>query len=75
MIEWKFRNSRALISNRVSYVLGLQGPSLTVDTACSSSMFALDLAYSAIQNGEIDAAIVGATNLLLHPTSTLQFAK
>lgn len=48
---------------------------MMVDTACSSSMYALDCAYSAIQSGECDAAIVGGTNLLLHPTVTLQFAK
>lgn len=70
-----FRNSRALLANRISFALGLQGPSMMVDTACSSSMYALDLAYSAIQSGQIDAAIVGGTNLLLHPFPTLQFAK
>lgn len=46
-----------------------------VDTACSSSMYALDLAFSAMQNGECDAAIVGGANLLLHPYVSLQFAK
>ena len=46
-----------------------------IDTACSSSMYALDAAYNAMQNGECDAAIVGGTNLLLHPNVSLQFAK
>lgn len=38
-------------------------------------MTALDLAFSALRNGECDAAIVGGSNLLLHPFVTLQFAR
>ena len=64
-----------MIANRISYSLDLQGPSLLADTACSSSMTALDLAFSAIRNGECDAAIVGGVNLTLHPNVTYQFAK
>lgn len=64
-----------MLANRISYCLGLQGPSVLVDTACSSSMYALDLAFNAFRNGEIDAAIIGGANLLLHPYVTLQFAR
>uniref|UniRef100_T1P9U1 Fatty acid synthase n=1 Tax=Musca domestica TaxID=7370 RepID=T1P9U1_MUSDO len=67
--------SRAMMANRISYSLGLQGPSFLIDTACSSSMYALDCAFSAIRSGEIDAAIIGGSNLLLHPYVTLQFAR
>ncbi|XP_037954847.1 fatty acid synthase isoform X2 [Teleopsis dalmanni] len=67
--------SRAMMANRISYSLGLQGPSYLLDTACSSSMYALDNAFSAIRNGEIDAAIIGGANLSLHPNVTLQFAR
>ncbi|KAH8379368.1 hypothetical protein KR009_004445 [Drosophila setifemur] len=67
--------SRAMMANRISYSLGLEGPSFLLDTACSSSMYALDNAFSAIRNGEIDAAIIGGSNLLLHPFVTLQFAR
>ncbi|TMW48491.1 hypothetical protein DOY81_006418, partial [Sarcophaga bullata] len=67
--------SRAMMANRISYALGLQGPSFLVDTACSSSMYALDNAFTALRNGEIDAAIIGGSNLLLHPFVTLQFAR
>lgn len=67
--------SRAMLANRVSYCLGLVGPSFMLDTACSSSMYALDVAFSAIRNGECDAAIVGGSNLCLHPFTTLQFAR
>lgn len=67
--------SRAMMANRISYSLGLQGPSFLVDTACSSSMYALDCAFSALRSGEIDAAIIGGSNLILHPFVTLQFAR
>lgn len=64
-----------MLANRVSYTLGLQGQSFLLDTACSSSMYALDMAFSAMQSGECDAAIVGGANLLMHPLITLQFAR
>lgn len=67
--------SRAMMANRISYTMGLNGPSFLLDTACSSSMYALDCAFNAIRNGECDAAIVGGSNLLLHPYVTLQFAR
>lgn len=67
--------SRAMYANRISYSLGLVGPSLYLDTACSSSMYAIDVAYAALRSGEIDAAIVGGTNLILHPNATIHFAR
>ncbi|KAL9897232.1 fatty acid synthase-like [Glossina fuscipes fuscipes] len=67
--------NRAMAANRISYSLGLEGPSFALDTACSSSLYALDNAFSAFCNGEIDAAIIGASNLCLHPYVTLQFAR
>lgn len=64
-----------MLANRISYSLGLNGPSYLLDTACSSSMYALDAAFSALRNGECDAALVGGSNLILHPYVTLQFAR
>lgn len=64
-----------MLANRISYSLGLTGPSYLLDTACSSSMYAMDCAYSALMNGECDAALVGGSNLILHPYVTLQFAR
>ncbi|MYU24699.1 SDR family NAD(P)-dependent oxidoreductase [Streptomyces sp. SID8352] len=63
------------IANRVSYVLDLSGPSMVVDTACSSSGVALHLACEAIRRGEVEAAIAGGVNLVLHPVRHIQYAQ
>ncbi|XP_074097576.1 fatty acid synthase [Cotesia typhae] len=67
--------SRAMLANRLSYWLGVTGPSYTVDSACSSSLFAMEHAYRAIRNGQCDAALVGGANLCLHPYVSLQFSR
>ena len=67
-------NSLSLISNRVSYIYDLHGPSLTVDTACSSSLVGMDAAAKALATGEIDVAIVGGVNLLLAPFQFIGFS-
>ncbi len=63
------------LSNRISYVYDLHGPSFTVDTACSSSMVALHLAAEALRHGEIGMAIVGGVNMLLTPQPFVGFAR
>ncbi|MEV5343280.1 type I polyketide synthase, partial [Streptomyces sp. NPDC052676] len=55
--------NRGVIANRVSYHLGLTGPSLTVDSAQSSSLVAVHLACESLRAGESDAAIVAGVNL------------
>ncbi|XP_026498403.2 fatty acid synthase-like isoform X1 [Vanessa tameamea] len=67
--------SRGMLANRISQWLGLTGPSYTVDTACSSSLYAMEHAYRAIREGRCDAAIVGGSNLCLHPNVSLQFSR
>lgn len=67
--------SSNMAANRVSYALGLEGPSMVVDTACSSSLVAVHLASQALRLGECDTALVGGVNLLLSPESTVTLAK
>ena len=60
----------AIMSNRISYVFDLKGPSFTLDTGCSGSLVALHQACNSIRSGEIDQALVGGTNLILDPELT-----
>ncbi|KAM4060705.1 KR domain-containing protein [Hirsutella rhossiliensis] len=68
----------ALVSNRISYIFNLHGPSITLDTACSSGLVGINEACKAIQAGEVTQALVGGTNLILDPDkvtvmSSMQF--
>lgn len=65
----------SIVSNRISHVFDLHGPSLTVDTACSSSLLAVHLACEALRSGEIPLAIAGGVNILLAPYGFIGFSK
>ncbi|PSR19686.1 hypothetical protein C8255_01005 [filamentous cyanobacterium CCP3] len=60
---------------RVSYALGLEGPSLAIDTACSSSLVALHQARRGLLNGECELALVGGVNAILTPEATIYFSR
>jgi acyl transferase domain-containing protein/acyl carrier protein len=68
-------NLDAILANRLSYVLNLQGPSLAVDTACSSSLVAMYLACQSLRQDECQTAIAGGVNLMLTPEMHVLGAK
>jgi acyl transferase domain-containing protein/NAD(P)-dependent dehydrogenase (short-subunit alcohol dehydrogenase family)/acyl carrier protein len=68
-------NSHSVASGRVSYALGLQGPSVSIDTACSSSLIAVHLACQSLRTGETSLAIAGGVNLILSPETTIALSK
>jgi len=68
-------NTLSIVANRVSYLLGLRGPSLCVDTACSSSLVAVHLACRSLRDGECSVALAGGVNLVLSPGFTVELTK
>jgi acyl transferase domain-containing protein len=65
----------SMASGRISYVLGLQGPSISIDTACSSSLVAIHLACQSLRSGECRQALVGGANAILAPETTVALSK
>ena len=66
--------SNAAAAGRISYRLGLQGPSIAVDTACSSSLVAIHQACQALRLNECDLALAGGANVLLTPATMITFS-
>ncbi|GLS45765.1 type I polyketide synthase [Methylobacterium brachythecii] len=67
-------NVLSILSNRISYIYDLKGPSFTLDTACSSSLVALDTALVALNSGQVDTAIVAGVNVLASPFNFISFS-
>ncbi len=68
-------NTFSAASGRISYILGLQGPSMAIDTACSSSLVSIHLAAQSLRSGECDLALAGGVNLMLSPMTTIALSK
>ena len=67
--------AHSVASGRLSYLLGLQGPSMAIDTACSSSLVSVHLACQALRTGDCDTALAGGVNTMLSPDISVAYSR
>ncbi|HSZ78018.1 MAG TPA: type I polyketide synthase, partial [Chthoniobacterales bacterium] len=65
----------SIVANRISYALGLHGPSIALDTACSSSLVSVHLACRSLQAGDATLALAGGVNMIIDPDTMVTLSK